>query len=145
GAAGAPPGARRLPGYVPVTTTRPTVLAPAYAADAAGWLPVLGWRYPAAFTDPVEEHRRVRQAAGLFDFAFMSHVCIRGAQALALVQDLVTNDVARLARDRMLYSPLCDDDGGVVDDCTVVRTGDHEYLLTAGLGRTVDWVGRQAR
>lgn len=58
---------------------------------------LLGWRYPTAFAESFEEHRAVRRAAGLFDFSFMAHFLARGPDALTFVQQVVTNDTARLA------------------------------------------------
>jgi aminomethyltransferase len=121
-----------------------TPLAGAYAAAARSWSDVLGWDYPTAFEDGVEEHRRVRSAVGVFDFAFMSHVLVGGRDAFDFVQRLVTNDLRRLRRGGALYAPLCDDAGGIVDDCTVIHVADG-YLITTGLRSTVGWISDHAR
>jgi aminomethyltransferase len=62
-----------------------TPLARAYEAAARGWTALLGWRYPAAFSDPVAEHHAVRRAAGIFAFSFMTHVAASGPGAPAFV------------------------------------------------------------
>jgi aminomethyltransferase len=121
-----------------------TPLAGAYQADARGWTELLGWRYPAAFSDPVAEHHAVRRAAGVFDLSFMTHVAASGPGAPAFVQRLITNDAARLAPGRMLYSPICDEMGGMVDDCMVIRHGG-DWVVTAGLRSTAAWIATQAQ
>ena len=121
-----------------------TPLAGAYAAAARGWRDVLGWDYPAAFGDAADEHRRVRTDVGVFDFSFMTHVVVGGRDGLELVQRLVTNDARRLTFGGALYAPMCDEAGGMVDDCTVIRIDDG-YLLTTGLCSTARWIAEQAR
>lgn len=123
--------------------SRPTLLAPAYVAAARGFLDLLGCRYPTEFSDATAEHRAVRQAAGLFDFSFMTHVVVRGPDALTFVQHVITNDASRLRPARGLYSPLCDERGGIVDDCTVIRRAD-QYLVTCGLASAATWLAAHA-
>jgi aminomethyltransferase len=123
---------------------RPTPLYPAYASRARGTLDLLGWAYPAEFSGAVPEHHAVREAAGLFDFSFMAHFAARGRGALPFVQRIVTNDAARLGAGAALYSPICDESGALVDDCTVIRRGDDEYLLSSGLAATGTWLRRHA-
>jgi aminomethyltransferase len=121
-----------------------TPLAGVYGAAARGWRDVLGWDYPVAFGDAAEEHRRVRSDVGVFDFSFMTHLVVGGRDGLDLVQRLVTNDAGRLIRGAALYAPMCDEAGGMVDDCTVIDI--HEgYLITTGLRATAGWIAQHAR
>jgi aminomethyltransferase len=119
---------------------RPTPLSPAYRGRPLGAVDLLGWAYPSAFSRPAEEHRTVRSAAGLFDFSFMAHVVVGGPGALASIQRLVTNDVSRLLPGRGLYSPILNERGTLVDDCTVIRRRPDEYLISAGLEETAGWL-----
>lgn len=123
-----------------VSLIRPTTLADAYAGDSLGTIDVLGWSYPLAFSSAVEEHHEVRNCAGLFDFSFMAHFVVRGRDALPFVQRLVTNDAASLSGGSAMYSPICNERGTFVDDCTVIRREPNEYLISTGLERTYDWL-----
>src|SRR5919198_2972944 len=122
---GGPPGphggARELPRGVrrdgEGVSLQPTALTSVNAAGAREWTELLGRRYPQAFSDAVDEHHTVRRAAGVFDFSFMTHARVRGPGASAFVQRLITNDATRLVPGRIVYSPICNEAGGMVDDC----------------------------
>jgi aminomethyltransferase len=88
-----------------------------------------GWLLPVQYTGVLEEHRAVREKAGLFDVSHMGEVLVKGSDAFLFVQNLVTNDVSRLTNNKILYTPMCYQDGGVVDDLLVYKQGDEEYLL----------------
>lgn len=119
---------------------RPTPLADAYAAEPLGLTDLLGWAYPTEFSSGADEHRAVRSRAGLFDFSFMAHFAVRGPDALSFVQQLVMNDVARLAPGAAMYSPICSEAGTFVDDCAVIRCGRDQYLINTGLEQTYSWL-----
>lgn len=95
-----------------------------------------GWDLPVQFTSHLEEHRAVREAAGLFDVSHMGEIEVRGPGALALVQRLTCNDVARLVPGRAQYSVLTTDRGTFVDDILVYRRGEHDFLLVVNAANT---------
>lgn len=84
-----------------------------------------GWAMPVQYSSIVEEHQAVRQRVGLFDISHMGRLSFNGPDALAWLQRVTTNDVARLAPGRIQYSLICDDEGGILDDVLV-------YHLTEG-------------
>ena len=88
-----------------------------------------GWALPVQYTSIVEEHRAVREAAGLFDVSHMGEILVTGPQALAFLQKAVTNDVSRLVDNQIQYSPMCYENGGTVDDLLIYRFGLEEFLL----------------
>jgi aminomethyltransferase len=59
----------------------------------------------------------------------MGEVRFRGPQALAAVQYLVTNDVSKLADGQAMYTAMCNEHGGIVDDLIVYRFGPEEVLI----------------
>ena len=83
-----------------------------------------GYLMPMQYSSIREEHLAVRQHAGIFDVSHMGEVTVRGPGALAYLQQLVTNDIAKLSPGRALYSVMCRDDGGVVDDLLVYQDQD---------------------
>jgi len=103
--------------------------------DFGGWeMPV---QYPAG---TIEEHLRTRKHAGLFDVSHMGEIDVRGADAIALVNYLVSNDASKLIDGQAQYSALTTPEGTVVDDLLVYRfTSDH-LLLVVNAGTTEkDW------
>ncbi len=88
-----------------------------------------GWQLPVLYTGVIEEHRAVRNAAGLFDVSHMGEIEIAGAGATECVQHLTTNDVRKLVDGQAQYSLLCREDGGVIDDVIVYRFGPERYII----------------
>lgn len=115
---------------------RRTSLYGRHAALGARLVEFGGWEMPVQYTGIVEEHRAVRAAAGLFDVSHMGEIEIDGPGALASVQRIITNDAGRLGVGGGLYTPMCLPSGGIVDDLTVFRTGEHRYLLVVNAATT---------
>ncbi|HFE44697.1 MAG TPA: glycine cleavage system aminomethyltransferase GcvT, partial [Nannocystis exedens] len=80
-----------------------------------------GWHMPLQYEGILAEHRCVREHVGIFDVSHMGEIDFVGADALAAIQRLITNDAARLENGRALYTTVCYADGGIVDDCIVYR------------------------
>jgi aminomethyltransferase len=85
-------------------------------------VPFAGWEMPLYFPGGIlEEHRAVREGAGLFDVSHMARFHIGGEGALGFVDKVITNNAARLDPDQLLYTCVCNAEGGVLDDVTVYR------------------------
>jgi aminomethyltransferase len=85
----------------------------------------------------------VRTAAGLFDVSHMGEVTLKGKDALKNVQHLVTNDCSKMVDGQVKYSPMCNEDGGVVDDLLVYRKNVSSYLIVinaANRFKDVEWM-----
>ncbi len=102
-----------------------------------------GWLLPVQYGGILAEHKAVREKAGLFDVSHMGEVTVKGPDALAFVQKLVTNDAAQLADTQVQYTPMCYPDGGTVDDLLVYRYGPDDYLLVinaANIAKDWEWM-----
>ncbi len=95
-----------------------------------------GWALPVQYQGIAQEHMAVRTAAGLFDVSHMGEVRVTGADAEAFIQRMVTNDIAAVGMGRAVYSPMCDEGGGVVDDLLIYRYSDAEFLLVVNAVNT---------
>ncbi len=95
-----------------------------------------GWEMPVQFKSILEEHRAVRATAGLFDVSHMGEIVIRGPAAAGVLDSLVTNDVSRLAPGRVLYTPMCNRFGGVIDDLLVYERDPEDFLLCVNASNT---------
>ncbi len=125
-----------------------TPLRDFHLAHGARLVDFAGWEMPVQYRSILEEHRAVRRAAGLFDVSHMGEFDVRGPGAAAFLNALVTNDVARMAPGRVAYSPMCQPDGGVIDDLLVYMRGPGDFMLCVNAGNTptdLEWIqGRAA-
>lgn len=88
-----------------------------------------GWELPIQYTGIVQEHRAVRQTAGLFDVSHMGEIFVQGSDAEQALNFLTCNDVAVLTDGKAQYSAILNERGGVVDDIIVYRFSKEKYLL----------------
>ncbi|MBP9016713.1 MAG: glycine cleavage system aminomethyltransferase GcvT [Paludibacteraceae bacterium] len=101
-----------------------------------------GFYMPIEYTGINEEHLTVRQAAGVFDVSHMGEFLIKGANALAFLQKMTTNDVSALSVGKAQYSCFPNGKGGIVDDLLVYRLAEEKYLLVvnaANIEKDWDW------
>ena len=120
-------------------TLKTTPLHDVHVALGAKMMPFGGYDMPVQYTSILDEHRAVREAAGLFDVSHMGEVWVRGPEALAFVQRLVTNDASKLfppgggpdgaPHGRVMYTVMCREDGTAVDDLLVYRMADDAFFL----------------
>ncbi|HEY1248471.1 MAG TPA: glycine cleavage system aminomethyltransferase GcvT, partial [Nitrososphaera sp.] len=99
-----------------------------------------GWEMPLDYSGIMDEHLNVRTNAGLFDVSHMGRFEIRGNNAFDCVQNLITNDLKKLEDCQALYSPLCYEDGGIVDDIIVYKfASDHLLFVVNASNRSKDY------
>lgn len=107
-----------------------------------------GWALPVQYSGIVEEHRAVREAAGLFDVSHMGEISVTGPGAADLVYRLVVNDTSRMKPGKVMYTPMCYETGGVVDDILVYMKAPGDWLLAVNAANTdkdYEWILEQAR
>ena len=112
-----------------------------------------GWEMPVQYSGVTAEHLAVRGSCGVFDVSHMGEIETTGPQAQALLQRLLSNDVAAIGVDEQTgeggaqYSLLCREDGGVLDDLITYRLGPERYLTVtnaANHSRDLEWFRRHA-
>src|SRR2546421_10602492 len=101
--------------------SKETAFYPRLKALTDEWMDLFGYWAPLQVTDTLEEYRAVRETAGLMDFTMLRKVALDGPGALDLVNRVVTRDVSKLEPGHIAYGALCDENGKMVDDCTVMR------------------------
>ncbi|WP_066637702.1 glycine cleavage system aminomethyltransferase GcvT [Desulfolucanica intricata] len=95
-----------------------------------------GWALPVQYSGILEEHKHVRSHAGLFDVSHMGEIEIKGPDALQLINKLVCNDISVLQINQAIYSPMCYENGGIVDDLLIYRLGEERYWLVINAANT---------
>jgi aminomethyltransferase len=99
-----------------------------------------GYNMPIEFSGINDEHRTVREGAGVFDVSHMGEIWVKGPQALPFLQRVTTNDVATLVDGKAQYSALPNGRGGLVDDILVYRVDALTYLLVVNASNIEkDW------
>jgi aminomethyltransferase len=104
-----------------------------------------GWEMPQQYSSIRDEHFAVRKAAGLFDVSHMGRLLIEGAEAQTFLQGLLTNDIAALVPGHAVYSLICKEDGGILDDLVVYREAQERFLVVvnaANRDKDTAWMRR---
>ena len=125
-----------------------TPLRDFHAAHGGRLVDFAGWEMPVQYKSILEEHKAVRRTAGLFDVSHMGEVDVYGLEAAKFLNHLVTNDVAKLYPGRVLYTPMCYPNGGVVDDLLIYKRAEDDFLLCINAGniaKDVAWIKEQVR
>jgi aminomethyltransferase len=115
---------------------RQTALNAAHKAAGAKMVEFSGWEMPIEYSGIVQEHVAVRTQAGLFDVSHMGEIEVRGPRALALLQQVTSNDVSRLQLWQVQYTALMHPLGSAVDDGLVYRLGEDHYLVCVNAANT---------
>jgi aminomethyltransferase len=108
-----------------------TPLFERHRAAGAKLIEFAGFQMPAYYAGSApmrSEHMAVRSACGIFDVSHMGQIEVSGPDAQALLQRLLSNDLARLAVGGAQYAVICDERGGVLDDVISYRLGDDRFL-----------------
>lgn len=93
-------------------------------------VPFAGYLLPVQYEQGViKEHMAVRTQAGLFDVSHMGEIMCEGPDALKNLNMLLTNDFTNMVDWQARYSPMCNDEGGTVDDLIVYKKADHSYFI----------------
>ncbi len=102
-----------------------------------------GWDIPLHYSGIIDEHINVRNKVGLFDVSHMGRFEIKGPKAYDCLQNLITNDISKLSNHQALYSPMCYDNGGIVDDVIVYRIDKEKFLVVVNASnkqKDIEWI-----
>ena len=93
-----------------------------------------GYWLPTCFTNEgaVAEYWACREKAAIMDLSPLRKWEILGPDAGALVQYAVTRDITRLSDGQVVYTAMCNETGGMIDDATVFRLGADNYRFVGG-------------
>ena len=106
---------------------------PAHTLGTPGWLP---WM--------IEEQRASREAVAIYDQTSFSKLLLQGRDALAVLQRLCANEMD-VPVDRIVYTPMLNERGGIESDLTVTRLAADRFLIVTGSAQAVrdfDWISR---
>jgi aminomethyltransferase len=103
-----------------------------HRAQGARIVPFAGYEMPIQYDGIMAEHLWTRENAGLFDVSHMGQLLLIGDGADRALEALLPGDITGLADNRMRYSLLLADNGGILDDLMVTRRADGIYVVVNG-------------
>ncbi|CAN3127243.1 DUF1989 domain-containing protein [Mycobacterium sp. smrl_JER01] len=138
-------GHRLTPDSEPVLT-KPTAFASRTGAMTTNFTEYQGYWLPNSFDNhgPHQEYWACRERVAVMDLSALRKFEVLGPDAEALLQGTLTRDIRRLARGQVVYSAMCTETGGVLDDCTVLRLGDDNFRVIGGDPYDGTWLRTQA-
>lgn len=95
----------------------------------AGWN---GYKFAEYYYDPDYEYFCIRNTCGTYDICPMQKYEISGRDAEAMLNRMVTRDVAKIGLNRVAYCVWCTDEGRMIDDGTIFKLADDKFMLTCG-------------
>jgi len=124
---------------------RNTALSHIHESLGAKMVPFAGYNMPVQYEGVTAEHETVRKDVGVFDVSHMGEFHLKGANALALIQKVCSNDASKLVDGQAQYSCLPNYDGGVVDDLIIYRVSEQEYMLVvnaSNIEKDWNWISK---
>lgn len=125
-----------------------TPLYDQHVACGARMVDFHGWMMPLHYGSQLDEHRAVRQDAGMFDVSHMTIVDLQGARTREFLRYLLANDVAKLAQPgKALYTGMLNASGGVIDDLIVYFFSEDNFRLvvnSATREKDLAWIEEHA-
>lgn len=125
-----------------------TALHDTHVRAGAKMVPFAGYDMPVQYEGLKAEHEAVRTRVGMFDVSHMGEFVVEGADALAFLQWVTSNDVAKLVDGKVQYSCMPNGTGGIVDDLLVYRFSETKYLLVvnaSNMAKDWAWLDEQRR
>ncbi len=121
-----------------------TLLHQTHLACGAKMINFHGWEMPLHYGSQINEHHHVRHDAGMFDVSHMTIVDILGAGGRQFLRKLLTNDIDQITHNgKALYSCMCNEHGGIIDDLIVYQRASDNYrvvLNSATRQRVISWI-----
>ena len=104
----------------------------------ARMVPFAGYAMPIQYEGIIAEHLWTRASAGLFDVSHMGQLLVSGEGAAEALECLLPSDIVGLGLNKVRYSLLLNDDGGILDDLMVTNREDGLYIVVNGAVKMED-------
>ncbi|MDN5343582.1 MAG: aminomethyltransferase [Oceanotoga sp.] len=107
-----------------------------------------GWEMPVWYTSIIEEHNKVREKVGIFDVSHMGEIEIKGKDAQKFIEYLLPNRIEDMKPYDILYTPMCNHEGGIVDDLLAYKYDEENFLLVvnaSNIEKDFNWIREQSK
>lgn len=125
-----------------------THLSDLFESRGAKIIDFVGWKMPLWFTSISEEHLAVRNNVGIFDVSHMGRMLIEGVDSTQFLNYVTTNDVEKLRVNRIHYSLICNENGGIKDDIMLQKITEERYVLICNASnreKIYNWLMQKSR
>lgn len=102
-----------------------------------------GWAMPLQYESIVAEVEAVRKNVALFDVSHMGEMFVRGPDTVAFLERLLTNSFSALSVGQAMYSVMCNENGGIIDDLIAYKLDENEAMLVVNAANTqkdFEWI-----
>ena len=93
----------------------------------------------------IDEYWACREGAVVIDLSPLRKYEVTGPDAERLMQTCVTRDMRRLTPGQVVYTAMCYENGGMIDDGTVFRLGQNNFRWIGGNDESGIWLREQAQ
>ena len=126
--------------------TRETAFHPRLQALTRSFVDYRGFWLPTCFNGrgPIDEYWACREGVVVMDLSPLRKFEVLGPDAEQLLQRTTTRNIAKLAVGQVVYTALCYEHGGMIDDATVMRLGANNFRIIAGDDFTGLWLRQKA-
>jgi aminomethyltransferase len=126
--------------------TRETAFGPRWSALTRRMTEYRGYWLPAGFDNhgAIDEYWACREGAAVMDLSPLRKFEVVGPDAEALLQATVTRNIRKLATGQVVYTAVCNETGGMLDDATVFRLGPDAFRFVGGDPYDGIWLRDQA-
>lgn len=128
--------------------SRKTALHGAHVALGAKMGEFAGYDMPLYYELGVKkEHEWVRSSCGIFDVSHMGQISVKGEEgktdAVEFFEKITPSAFSKLGINKTKYTVLTNEQGGIIDDLMVTKTGDNEFhsVINAGCKeKDIEWI-----
>lgn len=106
------------------------------------------WSMPINYGSQLKEHNYVRNDAGMFDVSHMSIVDLKGRVSYDFLRYLLANDIAKINKNKSLYSVMLNASGGIIDDLIIYCIADNHYRMVINAAcseKDLNWINTNAK
>jgi aminomethyltransferase len=138
--------AHRVTAESEAVLTKETAFHPRTSKLTESFVEYRGYWLPHCFNNEgaISEYWACRENAVVMDLSPLRKWEILGPDAELLMQRTVTRNIRRLAVGQVVYTALCNETGGMIDDATVFRLGDDNFRFVGGDAYDGVWLKEQA-
>ena len=136
----------RMTPDAPLQLTRETGFHARTSALTRSFVEYKGYWLPTCFSKegPVAEYWACRERVVIMDLSPLRKLEVKGPDAESFLQGLLPRDCRKLAVGQVVYTPVCYEHGGMMDDGTLFRMSETNFRWIGGDDASVLWIKEQA-